>query len=394
MNHLIQEKVDQATKILQEEGIDLWITFVRESAASTDPALSLIYGHELTWRTALMLSPTGKHTAVIGRLESETAEKLGVFEDIITYDQGIGSRLVAAIKDINPGKIALNYSSEDALADGLSHGMYQNLAALLKDTPYAARFVSAEKVISKLRRIKTPTEVTRIRKAIETTEEIYSRTFDFLEPGMTEIQVSEFMQNQAFERGLGLAWGKSHCPIVNAGPSSGAGHSVPSDLQLARGQIVHLDFGVQEDGYCSDIQRMVYLLGPDESGAPENVQKGFDTVVQALQASVNKMHPGTTGLEVDDAAREHVIGAGYAEFQHATGHHLGQLAHDGGGLLGPMWEKYGNLPMNELEPGNVFTVEPSAFVPGVGTIGVEEDVLVTESGPEYLSQPQTELILR
>ncbi len=80
--------------------------------------------------------------------------------------------------------------------------------------------------------------------------------------------------------------------------------------------------------------------------------------------------------------------------KYATGHHLGRTVHDGAGLLGPMWERYGETPKYPLEAGNVFTVEPSVFVPGYGLIGIEEDVLVTEDGAEFLSTPQTGLIVK
>lgn len=400
MTDLVHEKVQQAGEILEETGIDAWLTFVRETSAVTDPVLPLIYGPEsLTWQSALVLArPRGdrpaERIAIVGRFETHSAERTGVYDRVIGYDESIRPALLETLARLDPASIAINYSTDDVQADGLSHGLYLLLQRYLDGTPYAGRLVSAERVIGALRGRKTAAEIAAIRAAVETTRVIYERTFDFIRPGLTERKVSEFMHRQVTERGVGTAWDYEGCPIVNAGPASPAGHGVPGDIAIEPGHIVHIDFGVRQDGYCSDIQRLAYMLADDEATAPEPVLRAFATVRRAIEAALAVMRPGTPGYVVDTAAREVVTGAGYGEFKHATGHHLGRNAHDGGGLLGPRWDRYGDAPLRPLEVGHVYTVEPGVDVPGYGYVALEEDVLVTADGPVYLGEPQCELVLR
>jgi Xaa-Pro aminopeptidase len=394
MSNLIQLKVNQAIEILKEKRIDLWLTFVRETSAGGDPVIPLIYGHDLTWQSALMITRKGETYAILGHFEAETARNTGAYQTILPYHDAISRSLLHTLERIYPRHIALNFSRNDVHADGMSHGLYQLLIDYFDDTPWEQRIVSAESIIGALRGRKLPEEIARIRAAIGTTEEIYERTFSSIEEGMTEREVSQFMQAQLAEFGVEAAWELEHCPIVGAGPASPIGHVGPTDSSIKRGQIVHFDFGVRQEDYCSDLQRVVYFLDEHEESPPAEVQKGFNTVIRAIEEAVKVMKPGITGVEVDRVARGVITSAGYPEYKYATGHHLGRTAHDGAGILGPLWERYGETPNYALEAGNVFTVEPGLMVPGYGYIGVEEDVLVTESGTEFLSTPQTELILR
>ena len=395
MKTIVQEKVSQAVKILREKDIDLWLTFVRETVAGYDPVLPMIFGKQtLTWESALLISATGETICVLGNLDKTLAEDTGVYETVIGYDQSIRPALMEVIERLDPKTIAINQSKDDVYADGLHHGMYLKLLDFFNGTPYAEHLVSAGEVIATLRGRKSPAEIELLKQSIATAEEIYAETFKQLSIGQSEAEIAQAMRDNVAERGLTTAWAENSCPGVNVGPESVLGHASPKDLRVEPGMIVHFDFGVRENGYCSDIQRMVYFLNDGETQAPEPVQQAFDTIIKGLTAAVKAMKPGITGQEVDAIARKVITDAGYPEFKHATGHQVGLETHDGGTILGPMWERYGSTPLGKLEANQVFAVEPTLFLEGYGVLGVEEDVLVTADGGVFLSNLQTKLILK
>jgi Xaa-Pro aminopeptidase len=395
MATLIQEKVQQAIKILNEKNIDLWLIFVRETSVNPDPILSVIYGEEtLTRQSALLLHKSGETIAIVGRIDAETTRLIGAYQTVIPCDAGISQYLLAELRRLNPEKIVINTSLSNVMADGLSYGMYQLLIKMLAGTPFVERLCSAEEIISALNGRKTSSEVALIKAAIAETLDIYQQTFDFMQPGMTEKDIANFMHQQLADRSLLAAWTYDGCPAVNSGPHSPVGHAAPTDIQLEPGHLVHFDFGVQKDGYCSDIQRMLYLLRPGETEPPLEVQQGFDLVRKAVEAARVVLRPGVTGLAVDQAARQVITDAGYPEYHYATGHQLGKHAHDGGGILGPQWEVYGDLPNQIIEKDQVYTIELGIALSEYGYIGLEEDVLVTADGNEYLGEPQIELVAK
>jgi Xaa-Pro aminopeptidase len=393
MTTLVQQKVQQAAGILKEKGIDMWLTFVRETSAAGDPALALIYDYDLTWHSALLIAANGNTTVIVGRYELDAAKSTHAYHNVIGYDESIRPVLLAELERLNPKQIAINTSVNDFLADGLTHGMYTTLLGYLEGTPFAGRLTSAEAVVGALRGRKTPVEVECIRKAVQTTLEIFAHTYTILQVGKSEIEIGDFMHEQVRKRGLQPAWNQASCPAVNTGPDSPVGHGAPTNLRIQPGHLVHFDFGVLQDEYCSDLQRMVYMLRPGEKSAPSEVQNAFDTLRKAVDLSAAALKPGVQGVDIDTIARKVVTDAGYPEYKHALGHQLGRLAHDGGGLLGPLWEKYGTTPLQVVEEGQVYTIEPGISIPGYGHIGLEEDVLVTANGVEYLGEPQTELKL-
>ncbi len=390
---LIKEKVDQAIKILNENDVDCWITFVRESGIVHDPMLDYLISADVTWHSAFIITKSGESYAIVGQMDTPTIEDLGVYTHVLAYVQGVKEHLTNAIKKIDPSSIALNYSTGSEISDGLTHGMYLTIHEFLSEIGYADKIISAEKIASSLRARKTDHELERMTRAIEHTLDIISKVTAFIAPGKSERQIADFMIREVENRGLGFAWEKSHCPAVFTGPETAEAHYKPTDRKVEPGHVLNMDFGVKFEDYCSDIQRSFYILGKGETQAPDDVQKGFDTIVTAIGLARQAIKPGIQGVEIDKIAREHIVSQGYEEFPHALGHQVGRFAHDGTALLGPAWEKYAQKPFQLLEEGMVFTIEPRLKVPGRGVVTIEEMVVITKDGAEFLAEPQKELIL-
>jgi Xaa-Pro aminopeptidase len=384
------EKVKQIPGIFREDDTDLWLVWVRETSQMADPVLELIHSGDLVWQSALLFVKNGEHVAIVGNFDSDATEATGLFDRVIPYTESIREPLIQELERIAPEKIAINYSKNDVAADGLSHGMYLILQDYLTNSDFKNRLVSAENIVSKLRGRKTPTEIERIRKAVQITESIFEEARTFLKVGMTEIEIQSKFHESMSRHEVGFAWVKDHNPAVDAGPYKQFGHSGPTSNMTKEGHLLHFDFGVRYQDYCSDIQRMFFFGKPED--VPEQVQHAFETVRDAIQAAADWIRPGAVGYEVDTIAREFVKDRGYEEYQHALGHQVGRQAHDGGTLLGPRWERYGDTPMGVVEVGNVFTLELYVTTENYGQVSLEEDILITRKGCELISRPQKELI--
>jgi Xaa-Pro aminopeptidase len=389
--NLIDEKIAQAVSILKEKKIDLWMIFVRESATMPDPSIPMVIGRHCTWNTAWIISATGETIVIAGSLDVASIKQDGHFKTIVPYVQGIGDELVRVLRRLKPKRIAINYSLDSNMADGLTHGMYLQLLRHLEGTPYANRLVSSEDVIASLRGRKTPAEVRNIKKAVALTLDIYDRVTGFIAPGKTEQDVAEFILKLVRQHGVELAWDEEHCPAVFTGPEHAGAHFNPTRRVIQRGHVVNIDFGVKIGGYCSDLQRTWYVLRKGETAAPVEVTHGFNVIVESIRRAARAMRPGAVSWQIDDAARSYIMSQGYPEYPHALGHQVGRAAHDGGIGLYPKWERYGKLPYGEIEQGQVFTIEPRLPIEGFGVATIEEIVWLTETGVRFLSKPQTRL---
>lgn len=389
---LVEEKLRQAAGILREQGIDAWLTFCRETSEIAEPALKLIAGTSVTWDSVFLLGAGGERVSIVGRFDANAIRALGNYPVVVGYDESLRDELIAALDRLAPRSLAVNYSESNNAADGLTHGMFLKLTSLLEGTPYVGRLVSAEGLVAALRGRKSPEEMRRITGAVRVTEEIIDEFTAWLRPGRDELAMHGFVRERMRARDLEPSWDGDYCPTLTAGPSSPTGHVGPTDTVITAGQTLTIDVGVRKDGYCSDIQRVWYFARAGEKEPPEAVSKAFAAVRSAVEAGAAALRPGVQGWVVDEAARRALVGAGYPEFKHALGHQVGLNAHDGSGLLGPRWERYGASPLTVVEEGQVYTLEPGVETE-FGPVDLEEDVVVTRDGCRYISRPQTEVII-
>jgi Xaa-Pro aminopeptidase len=390
---LIREKVNQAVQLLQEFELDCWITFVRESGIMRDPMMDFLCDADMTWHSAFIIFATGETHAIIGQMEKNTIDEMGVYQHVTGYVEGIKSHLHEVLQDHDPRTIAVNYSENSEVCDGLTHGMFRILRGHLAEIGFEDRIVSSEKLTSALRARKTPTEIDRMKRAVRHTIDIFGEVSGYIEPGKTEEEIAEFMRQRVRDRGLVVGWDPSHCPAVFTGPENKGPHYHPTDLVAEPGHVLNMDFGVTVESYVSDMQRTFYLLEEGETKAPDDVIQGFNTIVKAIEIAKEKLKPGVLPVEVDKVAREYIVSQGYEEFPHGLGHQVGRFVHDGNALLGPAWEKYADKVYQPVEENMVFTIEPRLRVPGRGDATIEEMVVVRQDGAEFLGEPQKELIL-
>lgn len=380
-----REKLEQAKALVRREGVDVWLTFVRETAGGGDPALGLILDGGLTWQSALMVTAKGETLAVVGNYDADPLIASGDWDRVIPYVQSVRPDLLSVLDEVcgpDP-KIAVNYSLNDEKCDGLTHGMRLILEEIFRGTRLEGSLVSAEAIVRDLRGIKSSTELARIEAAIAEGDRIFAEVPSFARRGVSEWAIYDEIQRRMKERGLGFSWDPAGDPIVNSGPDSMIGHGVPSDqITLADGHIFHIDLGVIKDGYSSDIQRC-WFVGTE---IPAEVSDALEAVNAAISAGAAALRPGIPGHQVDAAARQELVARGYPEYLHALGHQVGRVAHDGGALLGPRWERYGNSPDVPIQAGEVYTLELGITVPGRGYLGIEEMVVVTPTGCRFLSE--------
>jgi Xaa-Pro aminopeptidase len=385
---LVREKVAQARDAVAAAEADCWLTFARETTEIAEPCLPYLLGFDVVWPTMVLVTPE-RSVVVIGRHDAPNAEALDVHE-VEPYDESLAGAFHEFLDAESPSRLAVNFSRDNNVADGLTHGLYRRLEDLLHDRESPPELVSADPIVSEVRGVKSATEHDRIREAAAETETLLTEATAVWTPEWTEAAFSDWCHDWMDERGYGTAWSRDYCPTVHTGGDAEVGHTLPGDRTLPAGEVLHVDVGVTVDGYAADIQRLYYWPGEADEPVPEGLAEAYADVRAAIDAGHEVLEAGVVGHAVDDAAREELTERGWPAYQHAFGHQVGRNAHDGGALLGPRWDRYGDQPDRQVRVGEVYTMELGVDTEW-GYLGQEEMVRVTEDGTEFVVEPQTEL---
>ena len=346
---------------------------LRAFVVSAPPNIEYLCGFSGT-AGLLVLSPHETRLIVDGRYESGARREIRAGHVAAVEIEPVRSRYDAALADV-----LARIKSRDVGFEA-EHVTVATLGGWKRASP-ATRWTATERLVERRRAVKDSAEVAVLRRAGRALSEIARRLGDWTSEGRTEREVARAI-DAAIDR-AGFA-GPAFPTIVAAGPNSALPHARPTDRRLAQGDLVMLDFGGRLDGYCGDLTRMAAV---GQVGA--EARSLFEAVREAQAAAIAAVRPGQMASAVDTAAREVLEGRGLAEaVLHATGHGLGLELHEAPRIARPD-------PNNadRLEVGMVCTIEPGAYVEGLGGVRLEDDVLVTADGCELLTDAPRDLVV-
>lgn len=383
-----RDKIVQARNFMLDADFDAWMIIGHETATNIEPTFKLISDSEMIGMTAIIFNKNKTSTVICTPLDQEGYKLNNDFDEVIAFSGSFNEALKEYCLRNNIKIVALNYSEQDPGSDGLAYGVYLSIKPVFDSLKI--EIVSAQTINRRLRSQKTERELQLIKFAATETARIIEDLGSQMRTSMTLLDVKLMFHEYCDRLKYGYSWAKHHNPGV-ACALSPIGHGGRDDLILTENTCVNIDFGLRINNYSSDLQRMFYIVD-DTNQIPIEVAKGFSVVVEAIEIAKKSIKPGVTGREIDEITRRVLTENGYETYHCATGHEVGMFAHDGGMLLAG--DKPGvdrkDLIDKPLLVGQVFTIEPYV-VTKYGRIGVEEMIVVTETGCEFIVKPQKQL---
>ncbi|MFI5385653.1 MAG: M24 family metallopeptidase [Fimbriimonadales bacterium] len=313
----------------------------------------------------LLLTPTDQRFVTDSRYTLQAKEQVAGMP-VAIYHSAIDSNAFLAQQAVEMGLSKVGFES-----DAVSYATHRKMAEKF-DT---VELEPVENLFPDLRVVKTSEEIEKIRAACKLADACFDHVRRMIQPGVSEFDIGLDIEFYFRRSGADLAFD----PIVVSGERSARPHGRASEKKLERGDFLTLDFGAKLDGYCSDITRTVVV-----AEASDRHREIYDAVLRSQLAALDAMEPGVKASEVDRISRE-TMGDFAQHFGHGLGHGLGKLVHDSG--------RMNSTSETVLACGQVWTVEPGAYIPGFGGCRIEDDVLVTDDGIEILTHSPKELLI-
>ena len=280
--------------------------------------------------------------------------------------------------------IGYNKLINDAIADFdvTTLGYEENYLTVAEFMGYEknlnAKLVPFHKEISSFRAVKEAWELEHMRKAQAIADKAFAEVLPRIKVGMTELELQAELIYCMYKNG---GQGLSFDPIVVSGPNTSMPHGVAGERKIQEGDFITMDFGVIYQGYCSDMTRTVAV-----GYATEEMQKVYHTVLQAQQTALSITKAGVPGKDIDGAARQVIVDAGYGPyFGHGYGHSIGMECHE---LPSPNTRNAEPMPLHA-----VASAEPGIYLPGKFGVRIEDCVIYTEDGYENLATSPKNLII-
>ncbi|WP_060210277.1 M24 family metallopeptidase [Sporosarcina koreensis] len=299
------------------------------------------------------------------RYTEQAAKQVQGFR-IVKHEKTIIEEVANQVKEMKIKKLGFE-------KDNVSFGTYE-----LYNDKVDAELKAVSGIVEKLRMVKTADEIEILQQAAKIADDAFAHICTFIKPGVTELEVSNELE--MFMRKQG-ATSSSFDTIVASGERGALPHGVASDKVIQSGELVTLDFGALYNGYISDITRTVAVGEPSEQ-----LKEIYEVTLAAQVLALEKIKPGMTGIEADAIARDYIKSKGYGDaFGHSTGHGIGLEVHEGPALS--------FRSETVLVPNMTVTVEPGIYLPGIGGVRIEDDILITEDGNVRLTHSPKELII-
>jgi Xaa-Pro dipeptidase len=312
--------------------------------------------------------PDGELDVFSSPLEAETAHEAAKRDPHVKVHVVGREETDAAITKLlgGGGKLGLNYRE-------LTHEWFLRLAKAFPDTTW----VDSSNAVRRARVTKDANEVELLRKAGDIGSKVGREIPGLLRAGMSELELAAEMEYRMNRQG---ASGRSFATIVAFGPHSAEPHYAPGETKLKAGDSIVCDFGAYYRRYASDITRSFHFGRRDDE-----MKRVHETVQEAQQAALATIRPGVPAKAVHLAAQKVIDDSPWkGRLTHGVGHSIGLVVHDGWG--------YGPTAEDALEVGMAITVEPGIYLPGHGGVRIEDDVVVTKSGYEFLTTAPREYL--